>query len=60
MYLIRNTIRLASCADWDKMAKDPRPVYTAVKETDAKTRLHDFNDTWGGRYPAIKGLSDSA
>ena len=32
----------------------------AENETDAKTRLDEFNDTWGGRYPAIKGLWDSA
>lgn len=60
LHLIRNTFRLASRADWDKMANDLRPVYTAVNETDAKTRLDEFNDTWGGRYPAIKGLWDSA
>ena len=36
LHLIRNTFRLASRRDWDKMAKDLRPVYTAVNEADAQ------------------------
>ena len=60
LHLIRNTFRLASRADWEKMAKDLRPVYTAVNETDARARLEEFHDSWGDRYPAIKGLWDSA
>ena len=32
LHLIRNTFRLASRADWDKMARDLRPVYTAPTE----------------------------
>jgi transposase-like protein len=60
LHLIRNTFRLASRADWDKMAKDFRPVYTAVNEADAATRLGEFHDTWGAKYPAVKGLWDSA
>jgi len=60
LHLIRNTFRLASRADWQKMAKDLRPVYTAVNEADARARLDEFHDTWGARYPAIKGLWESA
>ena len=43
LHLIRNTFRLASRADWEKMAKDLRPVYTAVNEADAAERLADFD-----------------
>ncbi|QBI18543.1 hypothetical protein ER308_02495 [Egibacter rhizosphaerae] len=39
MHLIRNTFRLASRADWDAMARDLRPVYTAPSEQAAKERL---------------------
>lgn len=53
LHLIRNTFRLASRADWDALAKDLRPVYTSVSETDAKHRLVELAETWGGRYPAI-------
>ena len=56
LHLIRNTFRLASRADWDKMARDLRPVYTAVNETDAAGRLDEFHTIWGQRYPAIKTL----
>ncbi len=51
LHLIRNTFRLASRRDWDPMAKDLRPVYTAVNEADARTRLDEFHDKWGDRYP---------
>ena len=60
LHLIRNTFRLASRADWEKMAKDLRPVYTAVNEADAAERLSEFDEIWGDRYPAIRGLWRSA
>ena len=56
LHLICNTFRLASRADWEEMAKDLRPVYTAVNEEQARAKLDEFHDTWGGRYPAIRGL----
>jgi len=56
LHLIRNTFRLASRRDWDAMAKDLRPVYTAVNESDAQVRLDEFHDKWGDRYPAIRTL----
>ncbi len=56
IHLIRNTFRLASRADWDRMAKELRPVYTAVNEADAKARLEEFHEVLGDKYPAIKGL----
>jgi transposase-like protein len=60
LHLIRNTFRLASRRDWDKMAKDLRPVYTAVNEADAQVRLDEFHDKWGQQYPAIKTLWSNA
>ena len=60
LHLIRNTFRLASRRDWDKMAKDLRPVYTAVNEADAQVRLDEFHDKWGEQYPAIKTLWSNA
>ena len=60
LHLIRNTFRLASRRDWDKMAKDLRPVYTAVNEADAKIRLDEFHETWGEQYPAIRNLWSNA
>ena len=60
LHLIRNTFRLASRADWDKMARDLRPVYTAVNEVDAAARLDEFHTIWGNRYPAIQSLWKNA
>ncbi len=60
LHLIRNTFRLASRRDWDAMARDLRPVYTAVNEAQAKERLVEFHATWGQQYPAIKGLWENA
>jgi transposase-like protein len=60
LHLIRNTFRLASRRDWDKMAKDLRPGYTAVNEADAQVRLDEFHDKWGDRYPAIRTLWSNA
>lgn len=60
LHLIRNTFRLASRADWDKMARDLRPVYTAVNEADAARCLDEFHTIWGNRYPAIKTLWSNA
>jgi transposase-like protein len=59
LHLIRNTFRLASRADWDAMARDLRPVYTAPSEAAAKERLGDFCETWA-KYPAIKTLWENA
>ncbi len=60
LHLIRNTFRLASRRDWDKMAKDLRPIYTAVNEADAHVRLDEFHDKWGEQYPAIRTLWTNA
>jgi putative transposase len=60
LHLIRNTFRLASRRDWDAMARDLRPIYTAPTEQAAKERLGEFHAAWGETYPAIKGLWDNA
>jgi transposase-like protein len=60
LHLIRNTFRFASKRDWDQMARDLRPVYTAVSEHDAKERFSDFAEGWGQTYPAIIRLWENA
>ena len=60
LHLIRNTFRFASKADLDKIARDLRPVYTAVSEHDAKERFCEFAETWGDKYPAIIRLWENA
>jgi transposase-like protein len=60
LHLIRNTFRYASKADWEKLAKDLRPIYTAPNADAAAVRFEEFGETWGGRYPAIITLWRSA
>jgi putative transposase len=60
LHLIRNTFRFAARQHWDAMARQLRPVYTAVNEAEAKERLVEFNADWAERYPAIKTLWDNA
>jgi transposase-like protein len=42
------------------MARDLRPVYTAVSEQDAKERFVEFSDVWVVKYPAITRLWENA
>lgn len=60
LHLIRNTFRYAARQHWDAMARQLRPVYTAVNEAEARDRLEEFYETWADRYPAIKTLWDNA
>ncbi|NNC76054.1 MAG: IS256 family transposase [Acidimicrobiia bacterium] len=60
LHLLRNTFRLAGRRDWDKLARDLRPIYTAVNEADAARCLDEFDTIWGNRYPAIKTLWTNA
>jgi transposase-like protein len=60
LHLIRNTFRYASRKDWDALARDLRPVYTAPNAEMAALRFEEFTDKWGVRYPAIIRLWRSA
>jgi putative transposase len=56
IHLIRNTFRYSARQDWDAMAKDLRPVYTAVNADQAQARMDDFTEKWQGKYPAAVNL----
>jgi putative transposase len=60
LHLIRNTFRYASRRDWDELARDLRPVYTAPNAEMAGVRFDEFADKWGTQYPAIINLWRSA
>jgi putative transposase len=53
LHLIRTTFRYASRADWEQLARDLRPVYTAPSEQAAKACLEELAEKWGDRYPAV-------
>jgi putative transposase len=56
LHLIRNTFRYASRRDWEAMAKDLKPIYTAPTEQAAKARYDEFAGRWCEQYPAIGTL----
>jgi putative transposase len=56
LHLVRNTFRYASRKDWEALARDLRPIYTAATEAAAQARLEEFAHNWAAKYPAIPRL----
>jgi putative transposase len=53
VHLVRASLRYASKKYWSQLAKDLRGIYTAPTEAAAEQRFAEFEQVWGGRYPAI-------
>jgi transposase-like protein len=60
VHLLRNSFKYASKKDWPQIAKDIKPVYTAVSEAAAIDALAEFSARWEKRYPAITRLWENA
>ena len=60
VHLLRNSFRYASKKDWAQVAKDLKPVYTAVSEAAALDAFAEFSGKWEKRYPAIIRLWENA
>lgn len=60
VHLIRNTFRYSSKKYWGEIARDLKPVYTAVNAAAALAAFESFDEKWSGRYPAIGKLWRSA
>ena len=60
LHLLSNTFSYASRRDWDELAKDLKPVYTAASEQAALEAFLAFTDKWERRYPAIIKLWENA
>jgi putative transposase len=60
IHLIRNTFRLASRRDWDRLKRDVKLIYTAPNEAAARAGLDELTEAWGARYPAIIRLWENA
>jgi transposase-like protein len=60
VHLIRNTYRYSSKKYWAEIARDLKPVYTAVSPQAAEAAFEVFDEKWGERYPAISKLWRSA
>ncbi len=60
VHLLRNSFRYAGRQDWEKLAKDLRPVYTAPTEAAAAERFGEFQEKWGTKYRAVVRLWENA
>lgn len=60
VHLLRNSFKYASKRDWSGVAKDLKPVYTAVSESAALDAFAEFSGKWEKRYPAIIRLWENA
>jgi transposase-like protein len=60
VHLLRNSFKYASKKDWPQIAKDIKPVYTAVSEAAAIDALAEFSAKWEKRYPASTRLWENA
>jgi transposase-like protein len=56
VHLIRNTFKYSSKRYWAEIARDLKPVYTAVNADAAAAAFETFEETWAGKYPAISKL----
>ena len=56
VHLIRNTFKYSSKRYWAEIARDLKPVYTAVNADAAAEAFETFDEKWSGRYPAIGKL----
>ena len=60
VHLIRNTFKYSSKRYWAEIARDLKPVYTAVNAAAAMAAFEAFEEKWGTKYPAISKLWRSA
>jgi putative transposase len=60
IHLLRNSFKYASKADWPAIAKELKPVYTAVSEQAALDAFAEFSSKWERKYPAIVRLWTNA
>src|SRR4051812_4694873 len=60
IHLIRNTFRLASKRDWDRLKRDVKLIYAAPNEPAARAGLDELTENWGARYPAMIRLWENA
>jgi putative transposase len=56
VHLIRNTFKYSSKKYWPEIARDLKPVYTAVNADAAWAAFESFDEKWSVRYPAIGKL----
>jgi putative transposase len=53
VHLIRHSLRYVPRREREQVARDLKPIYTAVDADHAQTALEAFDDKWGARFPVI-------
>ena len=51
VHLIRHSLKYVPRREREQVARDLKPIYTAVDADAAQAALEDFDDKWGSRFP---------
>jgi putative transposase len=53
VHLIRHSLKYVPRREREQVARDLKPIYTAVDADAAQSALEAFDDKWGARFPVI-------
>jgi putative transposase len=53
VHLIRHSLKYVPRREYEKVARDLKPIYTAVDADAAQQALEVFDEKWGQRFPVI-------
>jgi putative transposase len=53
VHLIRHSLKYVPRREREQVARDLKPIYTAVDADAAQAALESFDETWGQRFPVI-------
>jgi putative transposase len=53
VHLIRHSLKYVPRREREQVARDLKPIYTAVNADAAQAALEAFDDKWGARFPVI-------
>jgi putative transposase len=53
VHLIRHSLRYVPRREREQVARDLKPIYTAVDQDAAQAALEAFDERWGARFPVI-------
>jgi putative transposase len=57
VHLIRHSLKYVLRRQYDQVAKDLRPIYTAIDADAARNALEVFEEKWGQQIPVIVGTA---
>jgi transposase-like protein len=53
VHLIRNSLKYVPRREREQVARDLKPIYTALDADHAHAELERFDEKWGARFPVI-------